>query len=95
MTDKQKIELVEKHEKLKNTFHSEIMFQHLIEDSIESWKSSKVEHDEKFSQRLEKLDSIRNDSIQKQQIMLVKIKAIQKELLENHIPYKPLYIGGK
>lgn len=95
MTEEQKVELVEKHEKLKKTFHSEIMFQHLIEDSIESWKSSKVERDEKFNQRLEKLESIRNESIQKQSIMLIKIKTIQKELLENEIPYRPLYVGGK
>lgn len=95
MTEEQKVELVEKHEKLKKTFHSEIMFQHLIEDSIESWKSSKVEHDEKFNQRLERLNSIRNESIQKQSIMLIKIKTIQKELLENEIPYRPLYVGCK
>lgn len=95
MTEEQKVELVEKHEKLKKTFHSEIMFQHLIEDSIESWKSSKVEHDEKFNQRLERLNSIRNESIQNNQIMLIKIKTIQKELLENEIPYRPLYVGGK
>lgn len=95
MTEEQKVELVEKHEKLKKTFHSEIMFQHLIEDSIESWKSSKVERDEKFNQRLEKLESIRNESIQKQSTLLIEIKTLQKELLENEIPYRPLYTGGK
>ena len=95
MTEEQKVELVEKHEKLKNTFHSEIMFQHLIEDSIKSWESSKVEHDEKFNQRLERLNSIKEESIQKQSTLLIEIKNLQKELFENEIPYRPLYTGGK
>ena len=95
MTDEQKIELIEKHEKLKKTFHSEIMFRHLIEDSIESWKSSKVERNEKFNQRLERLNSIKEESVRKQSTLLVEIKNLQNELLENHIPYRPLYVGGK
>ena len=88
MEDLIKTKMLKVYEEMKNNYHSETMFQHIMDEFIDNCKSSHTID----NVRLRRLELNKKESIERQQALLLKIKEYEHELRKNNICFRALFV---